>query len=79
MTSQCGPRRPNLNETKMRRRYDVACRVGSFKTIYSQTTKNFVNLSICQCNLSKKHFQLNLKVPYSNPADVCTNRVRTSM
>ena len=31
MTSQCGSRRPNLNETKMRRRYDVACRVG---TIY---------------------------------------------
>ena len=29
MTSQCGPRRPNLNETKMRRRYDVACWVGS--------------------------------------------------
>ena len=28
MTSQCGPRRPNLNETKMRRRCDVACRVG---------------------------------------------------
>ena len=28
MTSQCGPRRPNLNETKMRRRYDVVCRVG---------------------------------------------------
>ena len=28
MTSQCGPRRPNLNETKMRRRYDVAYRVG---------------------------------------------------
>ena len=28
MTSQCGPRRPNLNETKMRRRYDVACQVG---------------------------------------------------
>ena len=28
MTSECGPRRPNLNETKMRRRYDVACRVG---------------------------------------------------
>ena len=28
MTSQCGPRRPKLNETKMRRRYDVACRVG---------------------------------------------------
>ena len=28
MTSQCGPRRPNLNETKMRRRYDVACWVG---------------------------------------------------
>ena len=30
MTSQCGPRRPNLNETKMRRRYDVACRVGGY-------------------------------------------------
>ena len=30
MTSQCGPRRPNLNETKVRRRYDVACRVGRF-------------------------------------------------
>ena len=29
MTSQCGPRRPNLNETKVRRRYDVACRVGT--------------------------------------------------
>ena len=28
MTSQCGPRRPNPNETKMRRRYNVACRVG---------------------------------------------------
>ena len=28
MTSQCGPQRPNLNETKMRRRTDVACRVG---------------------------------------------------
>ena len=28
MTSQCGPRRPNLNETKMRRCYDVECRVG---------------------------------------------------
>ena len=28
MTSQCGLRRPNLNETKMRRRYDVACQVG---------------------------------------------------
>ena len=27
MTSQCGPRRPNLNETKMRRRYDIACPV----------------------------------------------------
>ena len=31
MTSQCGPRRPNLNETKVRRRYDVACRVGTSK------------------------------------------------
>ena len=30
MTSQCGPRRPNLNETKVRRRYDVACRVGTY-------------------------------------------------
>ena len=30
MTSQCGLRRPNLYEIKMRRRYDVACRVGSF-------------------------------------------------
>ena len=30
MTSQCGSRRPNLNETKMRRRYDVPCRVGEF-------------------------------------------------
>ena len=29
MTSQCGPQRPNLNETKMRRRYDVACWVGN--------------------------------------------------
>ena len=29
MTSQCGPPRPNLNETKMRRRYDVVCRVGT--------------------------------------------------
>ena len=29
MTSQCGPQRPNLNETKMRRRYDVPCRVGT--------------------------------------------------
>ena len=28
MTSQCGPQRPDLNETKMRRRTDVACRVG---------------------------------------------------
>ena len=28
MTSQCVPRRPNLNETKMRRCYDGACRVG---------------------------------------------------
>ena len=28
-TSQRGPRRPNLNETKMRRRYDVTCRVGN--------------------------------------------------
>ena len=28
MTYQCGPRRPNLNDTKMRRHYDVACRVG---------------------------------------------------
>ena len=28
MTSQCGLRRPNLNDTEMRRRYDVACRVG---------------------------------------------------
>ena len=26
--SQCGPLRPNLNETKMKRRYDVANRVG---------------------------------------------------
>ena len=33
MTSQCGPRRPNLNETKMRRCYDVACRVGSYISI----------------------------------------------
>ena len=31
MTSQCGPRRPNLNETKMRRLYDVACQVGNNK------------------------------------------------
>ena len=30
MTSQCGSRRPNLNETKMRRHYDVPCRVGEF-------------------------------------------------
>ena len=30
MMSQCGLRRPNLNETKIRRRYDVACRVGLF-------------------------------------------------
>ena len=29
MTSQCGPRRPNLNETKMRRRYDATRRVGN--------------------------------------------------
>ena len=28
MTSQCGPRHPNLNEAKMIRRCDVACRVG---------------------------------------------------
>ena len=28
MTSQCGLRRPNLTETQMKRRYDVACRVG---------------------------------------------------
>ena len=28
MTYQCGSRRPNLNDTKMRRHYDVACRVG---------------------------------------------------
>ena len=28
MTSQCGPRHPNLNETKTRRRYDIACWVG---------------------------------------------------
>ena len=28
MTFQCGPRRPNLNETKMRRCCDVACWVG---------------------------------------------------
>ena len=33
MTSQCGPQRPNLNETKMRRCYDVACRVGSYISI----------------------------------------------
>ena len=33
MMSQCGPRCPNLNETKMRRRYDVACRVGRFFVI----------------------------------------------
>ena len=30
MTSQCGSWRPNLNETKTRRRYDVACWVGPF-------------------------------------------------
>ena len=30
MTSQCGPRCPNLNEAKMRRRYYVACQVGRF-------------------------------------------------
>ena len=35
MTSQCGPRRPNLNESKVRRRYDVACRVGSFPLIFT--------------------------------------------
>ena len=29
MTSQCGPQCPNLNETKIRRHYDVACRVGT--------------------------------------------------
>ena len=31
MTSQCGPRRLNLSETKMRHRYDVICRVGLFQ------------------------------------------------
>ena len=30
MTSECGPLRPNLNETKMRCCYDVACRVGHY-------------------------------------------------
>ena len=29
MTSQSGPRRPNLNEIIMRHRYDVAYRVGN--------------------------------------------------
>ena len=38
MTSQCGPRRPNLNETKMRRRYDVAYRVGP---LYELINKSF--------------------------------------
>ena len=31
MTSQCGPQRPNLKETKMSRHYEVACRVGRVK------------------------------------------------
>ena len=30
ITSKCGPRRLNLNEIKMRRRYNIACRVGTF-------------------------------------------------
>ena len=30
MTSQRGPQCPNLNETKMRRRYDVACCADDF-------------------------------------------------
>ena len=33
VTSQCGPRRPNLNETKIRRRYDIACWVGYWSLI----------------------------------------------
>ena len=51
MTSQCGPRRPNLNETKMRRRYDVACRVGIFLNLQ---TRNFQSISdLLQCLLVK--------------------------
>ena len=30
MTSECGPRRPNLNGTKVRCCYDVACQVGHY-------------------------------------------------
>ena len=36
-------------------------------------TKNVGNLSILPIQLIKKSFQLNLKVPFSNLPDVCTN------
>ena len=39
MTSQYGPRSPNLNETKMRGCYDVACRVGKCNLIYLPNIK----------------------------------------
>ena len=43
MASQCGRLRPNLNETKMRRRYDVACRVEKVITITTEYTKDILN------------------------------------
>ena len=47
MTSQCDPRRPNLNETKMRRRYDVACRVGTcFKNALTVSASKYLHQSV---------------------------------
>ena len=53
MKSQCGPRRPNVNETKMRRRYDVACRVGWFFLTMSTFSANETNDAPLSLNLAE--------------------------
>ena len=43
VTSQCGPRCPNLNETKMRRLYDVACWVGKYQFLINKRESTGLN------------------------------------
>ena len=60
MTSQCGPRRPNLNETKVRRRYDVAWRVGCDDMIAHMVQNKNLNSIVTELFIRERQLNISL-------------------
>ena len=61
MTSQCSPGRPNLSETKMKRRCDVACHLGNDDRFHEIKLQSIKNERLQQIEAAERFEQQNKK------------------